>query len=653
MLSKRFHREKQLYELTKIHEVFLQSFFKENNVIQNTSQITKKNKLIIAFLLIVVVMAVFIRTTSYQFVNLDDSDYVTQNNHVTNGITQENIVWALTTFHAANWHPVTWISHMIDCQFFGLNPWGHHLTNVLLHAANTILLFLLLSRLTGTLWRSAFVAALFAIHPLHVESVAWVSERKDVLSTMFLLITLASYANYAQHRKLKYYVLAVVMFSFGLMTKPMLVTVPFLLLLVDYWPLGRFTEQNASAVDSNVEEVLTKSCPIRLLLYEKLPFLVLTAASCIITVLAQSSLAVISLEELPFSIRISNALVAYTSYIGKTLWPMNLGAYYPFPSAIPFWKVAGSILLLASISILTLNKIRRYPYLGVGWFWYIVTLVPVIGLVQVGAQSMADRYTYVPLIGLFIAIVWGGFDLVAIIPGRRLILATTSSILILTLSIISYRQAGYWRDSETLFRHTIEVTKDNWFAHTFFGVALDVKGQHDTALPHLVEAVRLNPRFSKSRFSLGVALRRLGRIDEAIVHYRAAIQLEPDFAAARNNLASALVAKGNVDEAIDLLLPLVKMQPNDAMYRSNLANALDKKGHLDEAVVQYLEALRIAPGSASAHNNLGSIYYRMGRLEDAEFHLSNAIRLDPSLAASTQFYLNYINARRSSLPEPL
>lgn len=277
------------------------------------------NKLVIAFFLIVVVLALFIRTTSHQFVNLDDSDYVTQNHHVTGGITQENIVWAFTSFHAANWHPITWISHMIDCQFYDLNPWGHHFTNVLLHAANTILLFLLLYRLTGTLWRSAFVAALFAIHPLHVESVAWVSERKDVLSTMFLMVTLIYYVNYVQQRKLKYYGLAIVTFSFGLMSKPMLVTVPFLLLLLDYWPLGRFTDQNAVSVDSVPGQVLTKSPPIRLLLYEKLLFLLLSAISCTITVLAQSSLAVISLEELPFSSRVANALVAYTSYVGKML----------------------------------------------------------------------------------------------------------------------------------------------------------------------------------------------------------------------------------------------------------------------------------------------------------------------------------------------
>lgn len=611
---------------------------------KNIPQIANKNKLGITLFLIIVFVAVFIRTISFQFVNLDDFDYITQNIHVTGGITRENILWAFTTFHAANWHPVTWISHMIDCQIYNLSPWGHHLTNVLLHAVNTALLFLLLSRLSGALWKSALVATLFSIHPLHVESVAWVSERKDVLSTMFLLLTLICYINYVQCHKIKYYYLAIIAFSFGLMAKPMLVTVPFLLLLVDYWPLGRFTEQKASAVDSVTGQALAKSCSIWLILKEKFPFLILSAISCVITLLAQSSLAVITLEELPLSSRIANAVVSYMNYIGKMLWPMNLSAYYPFQRAIPSWKVACAIFLLVSISFISLNKIRRYPYLAIGWFWYIGTLIPVIGIVQVGAQSMADRYTYIPLIGLFIAIVWGGGELAANFPQTRLILATSSTILILILAILSYRQISYWKDTETLFRHAIEVTRDNWFAHTFLGIALDVKGKYDEALPHLVRAAQLNPQYSRARYGLGVSLRRLGRLDEAILNYRVAVQFEPGFDAARNNLATALVDKGNVDEAIGLLLQLVKMQPNNALYRSNLANAFDKKGLLAEALVQYLEALRIAPSSASTHNNLGSIYYRMGRLDDAKSHLLNAIRLDTSLAAN-QFYLNYINSQ--------
>jgi len=594
-----------------------------------TSRNSKMTKFLYAILLVVAVIAVFIRSTAFQFVNLDDVDYVTQNPHVMGGLSPENIAWAFTSFHAANWHPVTWISHMIDSQLFGLNPWGHHLVSVLLHTANTLLLFFLLSRLSGTLWKCAFAAALFAIHPLHVESVAWVSERKDVLSTMFLLLTLAAYANYVQLRTFRYYCLALLAFALGLMSKPMLVTVPFLLLLMDYWPLGRFTERNSSSDDSVSDQPLIPPSSTWSILKEKIPFLILSMASCIITVLAQSSLAVISLEELPFSLRAANALVAYSAYIGNMFWPFNLGAYYPFSGVLPLWKVMGASILLLSISMLALKNIKRYPYLAFGWFWYVVTLVPVIGLVQVGAQSMADRYTYIPMIGLFIAIVWGIHDLAETAGATRLVRAG-AAILVLILSVISYRQVGYWKDSEAVFGRALEVTNDNWFAHSLYGVALDEQGKYAQALPHFIKSVQINPNYSKSRYSLGIALKRVGRLDEAIVNYRAAIKIDPGFVAARNNLATALTAKGNFDEAIVLLQQIVQLQPDNVMYRNNLAHALDKKGFLNEALVQYLEALRLDPNSALNHRNIGSVYHRLGRFEEASLHLANAARLDPS-----------------------
>ncbi len=603
------------------------------------------NKAVVIFLAISVIAA-FATAIQYPFVNLDDFDYVVENKYVASGIHLKNIQWAFTSFHAANWHPVTWISHMIDCQIYGLKPWGHHLSNILLHSINTVLLFSLLNRLTGELWKSVFVAILFAIHPLRVESVVWISERKDVLSTGFLLSALYCYVSFAQSRELKHYFLALAAFALGLMSKPMLVTLPFLLLLLDYWPLRRIANQQASEVATSVRQPPVQTISITRILIEKIPFGVLSIVSSIITVKAQSSSAVISLAELPLSSRAANAIVSYTSYIGKMLWPVNLSVYYPFPSSIPTWKVAGSIILLTAISALALKYTRRYPYLAVGWFWYLVTLIPVIGLVQVGAQSIADRYTYIPCIGLFIAITWGGFEFKEARPTLRPVLTVTSSVLLLTLGIVAYRQVGYWSDSESLYRHALHVTKDNWFAHANLGVALDEQGRFNEALPHFITTVQLNPQYSHSHYSLGISLRRLGRLDEAIKHYQTAVHLEPSFASARNNLANALLARGNTDEAITQFRVLVNLQPTDAKYRSNFADALDKRGLLEEALVQYREALKINPNSAQTHNNLGSIYYRLGNMDKAAGHLSDAIRLDPSLT-SAQFYLNYINSQRN------
>jgi tetratricopeptide (TPR) repeat protein len=463
---------------------------------------------------------------------------------------------------------------------------------------------------------------------------------------MFLLASLFCYVSFTKSKKQKYYCLALVIFAFGLMAKPMLVTLPLLLILLDYWPLGRFAHQRfltrparASLMPEQVDSVLS-------IFKEKLPFLVLSVASSFITIKAQSSSAVISLGELPLSSRAANALVSYISYLWKLLWPVNLAAYYPFPPSIPSWQVAGSFTVLMVISVLAVKNIRRYQYVAFGWFWYIVTLIPVIGLVQVGAQSIADRYTYVPFIGLFIMITWGGFELVETLPRLRSVLAATSSVFLFILGILTWQQVGYWKDSESLYRHALNVTKDNWFAHANLGVELDEQGKFAEALSHFIKAVQLNPQYSHSQYSLGIALLRIGRFDEAIEHYNAAIQLEPNFAAARNNLANALLAKGNTDEAIAHFRILVNIQPDDAKYRSNLANALDKKGLLKEALEQYLEALRINPNSANTHNNLGSIYFRLGNLDEAAAHLSDAIRLDPSLT-SVQYYLNYINSQRN------
>jgi len=366
----------------------------------------RRQKLIICLFLVAVTLMVYLQSTNHDFVSYDDVSYVTENPNIKAGITLEGILWAFTSGHAANWHPLTWISHMLDCELYGLNPTGHHWTNIQIHVANTILLFLVLSWMTGALWQSSLVAALFAVHPLHVESVVWVAERKDVLCTLFWILSMWAYAGYVRYSTKIHYVSSIILFTFGLMAKPMIVTLPFVFLLLDYWPLKRF-----QSGQSGHGKILQQRLVALGLVWEKIPFFILSAASSVATyIVQQSGGAVKHLDAIPFHARIGNAMVSYASYIGKMIWPINLAVFYPFPETIPLWQAAGAGVLLASVTVLVFRAACSKPYLAVGWLWYIGTLVPVIGLVQVGSQSMADRYTYIPLIGLFIIVVWGLWD---------------------------------------------------------------------------------------------------------------------------------------------------------------------------------------------------------------------------------------------------
>jgi protein O-mannosyl-transferase len=533
--------------------------------------------ILISLGLLLLVGLTFLTVGNNDFIFYDDPDYILGNPHVRTGLTWENIQWAMSNTASGNWHPLTWLSHMLDCQWFGLNPRGHHLTSLLFHAINTILVFLVLVKMTGASGRSLFVAAIFGLHPTHVESVAWVSERKDVLSTMFWLLTLWAYAHYAQGQArpdsrereagsgnaalglrgtIVSYCLALVFFALGLMSKPMLVTVPFVLLLLDFWPLNRFQTQR-----------------FKKLVVEKAPFFLLSAAVCLVTIPAQRAVGGMrNAANYPLMLRLENLPVSYVRYLGKLFWPENLPFFYPYPDHWPPLAVLGAALLLLALFVCAWIIRRGHPYFLVGWCWFIGTLVPVIGLVQVGNQSIANRYTYVPFIGLFICLAWGVSKLTRHWRHQAYILFTLTTAVILTCIPITRIQIGYWKNSEILFRYASVIIDANWEAH----------GQ------------------------LGLVFSKEGRLDEAISQYREALRLKPDDADAHYNLANALCRKGRWEEAIREYQEVLQLSPNDPEGHNNLGVALFQQGRVNEAIAQFQEALRLKPDSADVQKNLAA-----------------------------------------------
>ena len=488
--------------------------------------------------LVVFTSAVYWQVGGHEFIDFDDNAYVYQNPHVREGITGSNIVWAFTSVDAANWHPITWLSHMADAQIFGMNPRGHHLTSAVIHVVSTVLLFLLLLRLSGSLGKSWFVAALFALHPLHVESVAWVAERKDVLSAFFWFLTLYCYAAYVARRGPKLYLLTLACFVMGLMAKPMLVTLPVVLLLLDYWPLNRYGRPESETGRPLWPGAASALAP---LLKEKIPFFACSLLSAAVTVYAQhEGGALRSVELMPLGYRVGNAAIAYLRYLVKTLWPRDLAVMYPLPLTIPPWQIIGALLFLLLVSTAAVLARRRHPYLAVGWFWYLVTLVPVIGLVQVGDQAMADRYTYIPLVGLFILAAWGVPALAKDLPYRRGILTLAAAMAITASAAATWRQLGYWQDNVSLFRHALQVTSGNFLAHNRLGTALGRKGDVDAAYREFQEALAIEPNCYETHNNLGFSLAVKGNLDAAIKEYRVALALNPDYLTARANLEAAL-----------------------------------------------------------------------------------------------------------------
>jgi tetratricopeptide (TPR) repeat protein len=585
------------------------------------TEIFSRRALLISLALIAGIVAIYARVWHHDFVSYDDTKYVGENSIVLAGLTSRGVAWAFTTGTDANWFPLTWLSHMLDVQLYGMNAGGHHLTNLLLHIVSTLLLFGVLYWMTGGLGRSAFVAALFAVHPLHVESVAWVAERKDVLSTVFLMLTLWAYVWYVRGPRMSRYALVFLSFALGLMSKPMLVTLPFVLLLLDVWPLGRM---DRSRNQRSVAMTLVR---------EKLPLFALAIASSVVTFFVQrAGGAVARLDALPFSLRVANALVSYVAYIGKMLWPTKLAAFYPYPQSLSPALVLGAIVILIGVSVVVIRARLRYPYLLVGWLWYLGTLVPVIGLVQVGNQAMADRYTYVPLIGLLIMVAWGIPDVLARWRYRTIALPAAAGLVIVACTITARGQVSYWRNSTTLFTHALAVTRDNHIAENNLGRALAGDGKVAEAIVHYNEALRIKPQFATAHTNLGAALMKQGKVDEAIAHFSEGLRLKPEFAEAHSDLGAALASKGRIAEAIAQYTEAVRLKPDFVEARSNLGLTLAGQGKLDEAITQYNEALRLKPSFADVHNNLGFALASRGKVDEAIAHYKEAVRLNPDFA---------------------
>ncbi len=626
---------------------------------------------LLAVLLVLVTIALYWPATGYDFVNYDDPEYVTANPQVQSGWNWEGVKWAFLSPVCANWHPLTVLSHMLACRTFGLHPWGHHLTNILLHALNAGLVFALLQQMTGAIWRSVLVAALFALHPLRVESVAWVAERKDVLSGFFGLLALMAYVRYAQrpvisnqwsvislqssgvpaphdgprtpgHRSL-FYLLSLGCFALGLMSKPMLVTWPFVMLLLDYWPLGR--RQKAQARDTHhaprtthhaspftdQSQIANRKSEILLpLLVEKLPFFVLAALVSTATFVVQKQGgAVKSVVDFSLGARAGNALVSYCRYLGKLFWPKELAVFYPHPGDWPLGKVLLAGAVIAGISAVVWVQRRRYPFSLVGWLWFVGMLVPMIGLVQSGGWAMADRHTYLPSLGVLILTVWGAGGLCRSWWYQALASSVAGGVAILLCLALTRQQLGHWKDSETIFVHALKVTANNYVAHINLGNALDEQGRIDEAITQFQETIRLIPNYAMPHYSLGVDLSKKGRMDEAICQFQECLRLKPDYVA-HNSLGYALQEKGQTDEAIRQFQEAIHLNPNYPMAHYNLGLARLREGRADEAIRQFQEAIRLRPDDADAHNNLGYLLLKNGHFDEAVTQFQEAIRLNPN-----------------------
>jgi protein O-mannosyl-transferase len=593
---------------------------------------------LIAALLLAATLAVFTRACTNGFVNYDDGPYVTQNRHVQNGLTFEGIRWAFTTTQSGNWHPLTWLTLQLDSTLFGPDrPAGYHLTNVLLHAVNTALLFLVFARMTHARWRSALVTALFAFHPLHVESVAWVSERKDVLSTLFWMLTLFAYIRYTEQPRPARYLTVAIFLTLGLAAKPMLVTLPFVLLLLDYWPLlrgrvgplslpplrGRAREGDQPPLastphpdpptqggreQSGFHQLIMPPSTWTQLLVEKIPLLAIAVVFSGVALVAQHREGALrTFEEVSFRIRLENAPVAYVRYIGMTLWPQSLAVFYPLPAGdFPVWKWAGSLLCLIAISIAVLRHAARWPWLAVGWLWYIGTLVPVIGIVQVGRQALADRYSYIPSIGLFLIAGWGMAELFCRLNWSRRLLWVGAGTAVASCIAVTWMQIGYWQNSITLWERAIECA-DSDLAHAQLGQALAEKGDRDLARQQFLLALERNTDNAQAHYNLGRLLADEGKLDEAIARYTQALRIDPAYAKANGSLGVALAQQGNVDRAIGYFILALRSAPDSLEAHYNLGLAFSQKGNRIDAIHEFREALGIDPNYTPARQNLDAL----------------------------------------------
>ncbi|MHC4096532.1 MAG: tetratricopeptide repeat protein [Planctomycetota bacterium] len=571
--------------------------------------------LICAFL-VITALAAYWPILKCEFVKYDDDKYVTENPNVRRGITYDTVIWAFKKPHYHMWHPLTSLTHLLDYQLFGLNPTWHHLTSLLFHIASTLLLFGIFKRMTTAVWPSLFVAAAFALHPLNVESVAWVSERKNVLSTFFWMLTIAAYIWYTDRSCLGRFLLVVLVFALATMTKPIVVTLPFVLLLLDYWPLGRLqlkragNEQDLEQTES--EQVDSRRVPLWRLLVEKIPLFVLVGALSAVTFIAQKRGGVMSgWHNVPLKYRLTNALVSYVVYISKMVWPTRLAVFYPHPfNKLPIWQVVASALVLLAVSV-------RRKYLTIGWLWYLGILVPVIGLVQVGSQAMADRYTYLPFIGLFIMIAWGMYELLANWRYRRIALGASALAVLLTLAVCTRLQLRHWRNNSTLFEHAINVTDNNFVMNNNYANVLKDMGQAEKAVEYFYKALRIRPNSPEIYNNLGNALRKLNRFEEAVMCYRRALKLKAYFPEARYNLAAELTRQGKTDEAIAEYRLALRLRPDDVETLSGLGFALAQKGRFDEAIGYYQKALELEPDNIIARGRLGLALASVKKFDEA------------------------------------
>ena len=619
--------------------------------------VQKYSSILVCLFLIITAVIVYGQTLGHDFVYFDDNRYVTENVHVKTGLSADNIKWAFSTLHLQFWHPLTWLSLMLDTQLFGVNPSGYLFTNLLLHIFNSLLLFVFFNRATGSVWQSGLVAALFALHPMHVESVAWIAQRKDVLSCFFWMLTMLAYLHFAERPGLKTYLAVLLSLILGLMAKSMLITLPFVLLLLDYWPLGRW------GYEASAKTVLLA---FLWRLREKVPLILVSVTASVLTYVAQQSTGSLkSLTAVPLADRISNALVSYVAYLAKMVWPFNLACFYPFPDSISLWRAGGALSLLLLITGVAIRSAQRYPFVIVGWLWYLGTLIPVIGLVKFGAFSMADRYSYVPLIGIFIILIWGVPELLTGKDYRKAVMACLATIIMAICLLTARNQVRFWKDGFSLFTHAQKVTSDNWFAHialgrdflrrekfdeaeaqffkaqrlkpnyipTYIVLGINYAKQNKIAkaIAYISEAERMNPNLIDVQRSLGILYVQQGDLEKASRHFNKALEIEPENATVHKYLGNMMVDKGNLKAAIDHYAESLRIQPGDARVHYNLGLALEKQDKNEKAIEQYLAVLKIEPDNADAHYNLANVKVKQNKLDAAAEHYQKALAIKPDL----------------------
>jgi protein O-mannosyl-transferase len=594
-------------------------------------QTCKLTKTFICIFLLLSTFAVYSQVQDHAFLNLDDPIYISENPNLKDGLSLESVIWAFTTSYDGNWFPLTWISHLLDYQLFGLSPKGHHLSSLLFHIANALLLFLVLLRMTGALWKSSFVALLFALHPLNIESVAWVSERKNVLSAFFWMLTLWAYTSYIYKPEFKRYLILTFFFVLGLMSKAMLVTLPFVLLLLDYWPLRRFINVNRCETSHS-----HKPLSFYYLIIEKVPLLVLSFGSSITTFIVQKfGGAVQSDISVPLKARIINAFVSYINYLKMMIWPKGMAILYPHPGTLPSWQGVVCAMVLLFITILVLQRVKSKPYLAIGWFWYLGTLVPVIGLVQVGVQAMADRYSYIPLIGIFITVAWGLPELVEEWGFKNKVLIFLALTYIPVLMLLTWTNIHHWKNSISIFRHAISVTEiaypDFAIVHNNLGRALRFEHRKE-AIHHYNMAIQINPKYALAYYNLGNALYKERRFEEAVSHFQTTIKLQPDFYIAHYNLGTLLIIMRRFEEGIHHFKMAIKYKPDFPDTHFNLGAVLLSQHNTVDAIIHYKAAINLKPNFPLAHLGLGHALYKELKYEDAILHYRIAIKQNPNLA---------------------